>query len=125
MLTSYETLFMQMIFVNIAPKGLTANYLLGIDYFGQIATAFISKNNTSTQPDGFGRRLYNTKNSEFTYGTNATNPLWARANSAVPNFKSRPDFGRPQNLALDLAEGRFTFYFNSEEDLGELSHPNG
>ena len=41
-------------------KGLTANYLFGIDYFGQIATAFIPKNNTSTQADGFGRRSDNT-----------------------------------------------------------------
>ena len=41
-------------------KGLTANYLFGLDYFGQIATAFIPKGNTSTQPDGFGRRSDNT-----------------------------------------------------------------
>ena len=41
-------------------EGLTANYLLGIDYFGQIATAFIPKDNTSSQPDGFARRSDNT-----------------------------------------------------------------
>ena len=41
-------------------EGLTANYLLGIDYFGQIATAFIPKDNTSNQPDGFARRSDNT-----------------------------------------------------------------
>ncbi len=58
-------------------QGLTANYLFGIDYFGQIATAFIPKNNTSTQADGFGRRSDNTNfqyNSDlnFVYRTDLT-----------------------------------------------------
>lgn len=35
---------------------LTANYLLGLDFFNQSATAFIPINNTSTNSDGFARR---------------------------------------------------------------------
>ncbi|WP_445731641.1 SusC/RagA family TonB-linked outer membrane protein [Mariniflexile sp.] len=35
---------------------LSANYILGLDYFNQSATAFIPINNTSTNPNGFARR---------------------------------------------------------------------
>lgn len=37
-------------------KNLSANYLLGLDYFNQSATAFIPINNTSPNGDGFARR---------------------------------------------------------------------
>ncbi len=35
---------------------LSANYLLGLDYFNQSASAFIPINNTSSNPNGFARR---------------------------------------------------------------------
>ena len=37
-------------------KNLTANYLLGLDFYNQSATAFIPINNTSPNGDGFARR---------------------------------------------------------------------
>ncbi len=65
------------------------------------------------------------KKSEFTYTANATNPIWARANSTAPNFKARAQFGLPASLALDDADGRIAFYLDPNQDLGEVSNPNG
>ncbi len=58
-------------------KNLTANYILGVDYYNQSGTAFIPRGNTSTQPDGFARRAdanvfqYN-NDLNFSYNFNIT-----------------------------------------------------
>ena len=58
--------------------------------------------------------------SEFAYDANATNPVWARANSGAPNYKPRPHFGLPSGLTLDEDDGRLDFYL-TEKPAGILT----
>ena len=60
--------------------------------------------------------------SEFAYDANATNPIWARANSSAPNFKPRSHFGLPESLALSADDGRLSFYLGPAVDGVSPTH---